>query len=116
MSVKNEMDIICRALQDDSEYWETWKANIAMAFQDQWQWTINEEGLPCTSDQIHALANKAADNFLKMLTKSPITSGDKEQGRLHEDIRHYLKEASATVEAAYLSNRAQELLKKHFTD
>ena len=51
-----------RAIKDDPEYWRSWQANIAMAFQDEMERSKNLK-LP-----IHTIANTAARNFLMLLT------------------------------------------------
>ena len=63
---------ICQALKNDSGYYIAWKANIAMAFKDEFdrehskritdfsKWLFIENG-------VHEIANNASDNFLKLL-------------------------------------------------
>lgn len=70
MSLKEEMDVLTKALIEDEAYRRGWQANIAMAFYDEWQRSVNDGGLPATHDQIHKIANKAATYFLSLLCTS----------------------------------------------
>jgi hypothetical protein len=40
-----------------------------MAFKDEWQRAVESGGLPATPEQIHKIANDAANYFLGNLTK-----------------------------------------------
>ena len=72
LDTKEAVDNICQALKDDSGYYIAWKANIAMAFKDEFdrehskripdfsKWLFTENG-------VHEIANNASDNFLKLL-------------------------------------------------
>lgn len=64
------MSIITAELLNDPDYWQAWKANIAMAFKDEWVRTVGDHG-PHKADygDIHLVANQAADNFLNILTR-----------------------------------------------
>lgn len=68
-TVKDAMDVVTKEIRNDSGYRISWQANIAMAFKDEWQRSANNGGLPCTPEQIHEIANKAADNFLNLLCR-----------------------------------------------
>lgn len=57
--------IVFKALREDQSYYWTWKANIAMAFYDNFFWNKNDI---ITPEVIHDISNKAADYFLKQLT------------------------------------------------
>ena len=59
--VPDALAIIVKYLQNDKSYYIAWQSNIAMAFQDE----MHRKGyrLP----DLHEIANKAADNFLKLL-------------------------------------------------
>jgi len=61
--------ILQKALKEDAGYWMVWEANIAMAFKDVWQRTVEEGGHPCTPSHIHVIANNAAKYFLQNLTR-----------------------------------------------
>ena len=61
--------ILVKHLKEDEGYRISWKANIAIAFRDEWQRQANDEGLPCSSDDIRSVANKAAINFLNNLCR-----------------------------------------------
>jgi hypothetical protein len=69
MKTKDAVDVLCDSLVHDEGYWICWQANIAMAFYDEWNRIANDGGLPCKPEHIHMIANSAANNFLKMLTK-----------------------------------------------
>lgn len=68
--MKNNIEIALKLLKEemkDEDYRRSWQANIAMAFYDQYFW--NEQEYKNHND-IHDIANKAADNFLNLLFKS----------------------------------------------
>lgn len=60
--LKEAVAILIEVLKYDEGYRESWKANIAMAFKDEYQMT---PGIGKAS--INEIANQAADNFLKLL-------------------------------------------------
>ena len=68
--VKEAVETLVEALKTDDGYRISWQANIAMAFKDEYNWSgwHNSEICP-TEEDIHVIANKASDNFLKMLCK-----------------------------------------------
>lgn len=51
-----------KALRDDETYRQTWQANIAVCFQD--EFAANS---PDLREAIHKISNKAADRFLNLL-------------------------------------------------
>ena len=59
MDISKAVDILRAELKKEEGTYIAWKANIAMAFYDEWR--RNEK------KDIHKIANKAADNFLKQL-------------------------------------------------
>ena len=59
---KKAVEILCKALKEDKDYYRSWKDNIAIAFQDEYNGTLD-----CGKEFIHQIANNAADNFLKLL-------------------------------------------------
>lgn len=59
---KQAVETLVKALKEDPDYRESWKANIAMAFKDAYD---NADVM----DEIHTIANTAADNFLNILCK-----------------------------------------------
>lgn len=63
MSIRKELDVVCKALREDKELYNSWQANIAMSFFDEFNST-DKEGTP-----IMEIANKGAKNFLDMLIK-----------------------------------------------
>ena len=65
----NAIKTIVKELKRDPAYYISWQANIAMAFQDEMHWAGYK--LP----DLHAIANRAADNFLKLLM-APIPESD----------------------------------------
>jgi len=60
MPIKEAMTILKNALKDDDGYYESWKANIAVHFQDECNRSNDLK-------DIHGISNRAADNFLKHL-------------------------------------------------
>lgn len=65
MEVPNAMKVLKAALSEDKSegsYYYSWQANIAMAFQDQFQRSYDMD-----KGNIHQVANDAAKNFLDLL-------------------------------------------------
>lgn len=58
---------LVKGLKKDKGYYISWKANIAMAFYDEYRRTGNN----LSHHKVHAVANRAADNFLKLLMTTP---------------------------------------------
>jgi CRISPR/Cas system-associated protein Cas10 (large subunit of type III CRISPR-Cas system) len=54
---------LCEALKKDPEYYNSWKANIAMSFVDEFYRTYPDNELV----EVKNIANTAADNFLRLL-------------------------------------------------
>ena len=69
MSISDAVKTITHEIKTDEGYRIGWQANIAMAFYDEWQRAVDNGGLPATPEQIHAIANKAANNFLELLCR-----------------------------------------------
>jgi len=71
MELKDAMGVLSQALVDDPDYFFGWQSNIAVAFQDEFNSTADLEGLSGEDvrDQIHAISNTAAKNFLDVLMK-----------------------------------------------
>lgn len=65
-SVKNAVAVLVKALSDDSSFYVSWHANVAMAFQDA---TRNASRMDC----LHEIANTAAHNFFANLGVSKET-------------------------------------------
>lgn len=61
---------IAKELKADEGYRISWVANIAMPFVDEWQRHAEKGGLPATREQIHEIANKAAEHFIWLLTQN----------------------------------------------
>ena len=56
---------LINALKNDSELFEAYKANIAMAFKDEFDRYYDGTAIASkTKDSIHKIANNAAKNFL----------------------------------------------------
>lgn len=80
MTTKEVVEQLIKALKEDQEYYYSWQANIAMAFQDEFErsrigrymknnrpkWL--EDITPKDSSPVHYIANNAAKNFLDQLT------------------------------------------------
>jgi hypothetical protein len=62
--IKKEMDVLRKALKEDEGYYISWKANIAMAFKDEYDRNTKKYK---NKNDIHEIANKAAKNFLNIL-------------------------------------------------
>lgn len=74
-SIGQAVEKLCEELKNDEDYYRSWKDNIAIAFKDEFWKKINVDGMIgdniyiiYTSNQnVHEIANNAADNFLKRL-------------------------------------------------
>ena len=66
-SLEEAIKVLCKELED-KDYYRSWKANIAMAFKDEF-WNTGAVKDLFKEDMIHIIANNAADNFLKQLMK-----------------------------------------------
>ena len=65
MNIQKAVEKIQETLKEDKEYREVWKANIAMAFQDEFKdWVERKVGRNKAPDHIHEISNKAADRFV----------------------------------------------------
>ena len=53
-------------LKNDKELYQSWKANIAMAFKDEYSRCKKKYK---NKEDLHKIANKAAKNFLNLLIK-----------------------------------------------
>lgn len=78
ITTKQAVEQLRKVLREDKDYYYSWQANIAVAFQDLIEYsevnlstdTIKIEAFKyCIygRDKIHEIANMAADNFLKQL-------------------------------------------------
>ena len=71
------IEIVCQALREDKDYYRSWKDNIAMAFKDEFWNNVSVESMigdniyeiQISNNNVHKIANDAADNFLKLLIK-----------------------------------------------
>lgn len=69
MEIKQAIETLIKAIKEDEEYRRTWQANIAMAFKDEMaKWEFGTR-IDMHKDDLHEVANKAANNFLDVLTK-----------------------------------------------
>ena len=60
------MIVLKEALLTNDDYRLGWKANLAMAYYDE----TMRQGIGISHGEIHRISNKAADNFIKLLTSS----------------------------------------------
>lgn len=67
MNIQKAVEKIQETLKDDKEYREVWKANIAMAFVDEWNTNESFQQSEQQYSHVHKLANEAADRFLDNL-------------------------------------------------
>lgn len=66
--LKEAVEILVEALRTDEDYRQAWKANIAMAFKDEYYREDFQQSDQETED-VHTLANTSADNFLNQLCR-----------------------------------------------
>jgi hypothetical protein len=64
--LKDAIQVLVEALKTDEGYRISWQANIAMAFKDEYYRQSSQQSEHQFED-VHELANTAADNFLKIL-------------------------------------------------
>ena len=70
MNIQKAVEKIQETLREDKEYREVWKANIAMAFQDEFKnYVENKVGRNKAPDYIHEISNQAADRFIDNLIR-----------------------------------------------
>jgi hypothetical protein len=72
LAKENPVKNLITALKKDKDYYEVWKANIAMAFKDEYteqSYNVDNARLEgfLTEIDIHELSNNAAERFLKQL-------------------------------------------------
>ena len=70
MSLAPAIKKITKSLESDPDYRESWRANIAVQFQDEvrrYKKTNNKRTL--SVEDIHKISNTAAEEFLKLLCK-----------------------------------------------
>lgn len=80
MTTKDAVTHLCHALKTDEGYWITWRANIALAFIDEY----NRSSAEVT---MHAMAEKAADNFLNLLCSQACSPGAEDKENKPVDLR-----------------------------
>jgi len=72
-TIPEAITVITDAMNEDKSegsYYYSWQANIAMAFQD--EYNRSKEKVDFLDDlNIHAISNNAAKNFLNMLCAKP---------------------------------------------
>lgn len=56
-------------IKNDPELFDVWKANIAMAFKDEYSRHKKANGRQMSVESVHGIANRAAENFLNLLIK-----------------------------------------------
>lgn len=64
--ISNAVNVLCKALREDSALYIAYQANIAMAFKDEWDRRAGEIG---RADNVLEIANTAAKNFLDLLIR-----------------------------------------------
>lgn len=70
MKLETAINTIKKALKEDKGYRESWKANIAVAFQDEFgNWRDNNAGINASNEDIHKISNIAANRFLEKLAQ-----------------------------------------------
>ncbi len=68
--VAKAVDTLAFALKQDKDYWNSWQANIAMAYYDAERWYKAAHGNKYLNHiDKHKIANDAAQNFLTNLSK-----------------------------------------------
>lgn len=66
--MKENLKKVTDQIKKDNQLREAWKANLAMAYKDNYHWYQKETGKKVlNSEDRHIVANKAADYFLDLL-------------------------------------------------
>ena len=68
MKVEEAMDVLIKALKQDTGYRQSWIANIAMAYMDCEHWYKEKHNKNfLNKNDKHIIANDAAEHFLRNL-------------------------------------------------
>jgi Tfp pilus assembly protein PilF len=65
MNVQKAVKTLTKALRKDSDFYQSYQSNIAMAFQDE----VNRNNIDIDYDKLHKISNNAAINFMNMWIK-----------------------------------------------
>jgi len=68
MKIEEAVKVLTTALKEDERLREGYKANIAMAFKDEYARKKIDKNY-VNSNDLHEIANQAADNFLNLWCK-----------------------------------------------
>lgn len=70
------VEILCKALREDKDYYDSWKANIAVSIHDEFYMSgLNQLSRSTEVSQAFlTLFNKAAERFLSLLIKEKSTA------------------------------------------
>jgi len=68
MKIEEAVKVLTTALKEDGGLREGYKANIAMAFKDEYSRKKIDKNY-VNSNDLHEIANQAADNFLNLWCK-----------------------------------------------
>ena len=66
-SLQEAIETLCNALKEDKALFRAYKDNIAMAFQDEYNYYMDKYGRINSSEDIWTISNNAAKNFLNLL-------------------------------------------------
>jgi hypothetical protein len=69
--ISEALNILKKELKKDEGYFITWQSNISMAFYDEYYKKPEDGKEKLSHQEIHAIANNAAINFLNLLIKEP---------------------------------------------
>ena len=78
MNFQEAFKVLSRVLRRDKSLYQAYQANIAMAYYDCANW----EGSRDSSAKRHAIGNRAADHFLKLLL-TPVRPQSKRSRQAH---------------------------------
>ena len=67
--IANAVKVLSEALNADHQYFYSWQANIAMAFQDEFNRELKENSDILSKETLHRISNMAAVNFLALLSR-----------------------------------------------
>jgi hypothetical protein len=69
LEITKAIKVLADAMNSDHQYFYAWQANIAMAFQDEFNRELKENSDILSKETLHRISNMAAVNFLALLSR-----------------------------------------------
>jgi len=64
--IEQANSVLKKRFKTDKDFRHSYVANIAMSFKDEYSRVKKREGRPLNNEEIHEVANTAAENFLNL--------------------------------------------------